>query len=63
MSMTIDECITILKNEKKCVTLSALCDRHCENCNLVMDPDQIIEAYNCAIHILNNIDKNKKVML
>ena len=52
--MTFEECIDILSNEKECVRLAAYCDRKCEACALVRDPDDIIEALDKAIRCVNH---------
>lgn len=52
--MTRQRAIDILSNELKCVERNddVNCDRKCESCDLVMDADEIKDAYNFAIKIL-----------
>jgi hypothetical protein len=49
--MKIEEVISILENEKKCVEIaeSGKCDRNCAKCEIVMDSKQILNAYEIAI--------------
>ena len=48
---TIDKVIEVLKVEMECVKRE-YCDRHCENCDLLMKTEDVIEAYNNALHYL-----------
>ena len=55
--MSTKELITIIKNEKQCVQRAAgifgkPCNRDCENCDLIMDSTDIIEAYNQILTML-----------
>ena len=51
--LTIDEVMFILKNEQKCVGRAIFdCDRNCFNCDLVLDDEEILEAYEKALEIL-----------
>lgn len=55
--MLIKELINIIKTEKQCVQRASgifgtPCNRDCENCDLVMDSTDIIEAYNQILTML-----------
>lgn len=50
--MTNDRAIEIIKNEAKCV--SSNCDRDCSKCKLVLDANDILEAFSLAIKALTN---------
>lgn len=58
--MTNTEVIKILENERECVYRAKYCNRHCNTCDLVMKDIDIIEAYDKAIHQINNISKYRK---
>ena len=55
--MDKSEIIKILRNEKLCVKTAEVCDRECEKCPLVMDSGKIIEAYDLAIEMLSNQER------
>ena len=57
--MTRQRAIDILSNELKCIERNdgVNCDRKCESCDLVMDADEIKDAYNFAIKILEQEDE------
>ena len=59
--MTIQRIHDIMKNELRCVQRNELkeCDRDCSKCDLLMDTDEIIQAYNDVLKILERI-KNLK---
>ena len=52
--MTKDRAIEIIKTERLCVLKNEnkSCDRDCAKCDLVMETDEIIEAYNMAVEAL-----------
>lgn len=54
--MTDNEIIKVLKNETECIKrqVGKICDnkRDCKTCDLVMDDDDVIFAYNKAISVL-----------
>ena len=50
--MTIDKAMEIVKNEQKCVLRAATCDRKCENCDLLRDTEDILEAYDIALNAM-----------
>ena len=52
--MSIEEAIKIIETEWKCIDRNdgIHCDRKCENCDLVMEVNDIREAYNMAINAL-----------
>lgn len=43
----------LMHTELACV--SRECDRHCENCDLVQDRDELIAAFNEAIRVLETV--------
>lgn len=50
----MDEVINVLQNERACVIRASMpfgCERDCENCDLLMDSERIIEAYDKAIEV------------
>lgn len=59
--MTIQRIHDIMENELQCVQRNELkeCDRDCGKCDLLMDTDEIIQAYNDVLKILERI-KNLK---
>jgi len=56
--MTDERAINVLLNEKTCVLRQSVgdCDRECEKCDLVLDDEEIIEAYNHAILAIQKKD-------
>ena len=51
--MTNERAIEVIKIEKKCVLRNMRgCDRKCENCDLVMESEDILLAYDIAIMAL-----------
>ena len=55
--MTIQRIHDIMENELRCVQRAAVnaCDRNCKECDLLMDTDEIIQAYNDVLKILERI--------
>lgn len=53
--MTNEEAIEIIHTEWKCVDRNdgIHCDRKCEECDLVLDVEEIRQAYNMAISALS----------
>jgi hypothetical protein len=49
-----------MKNELECVKQADKCDRHCENCPLVMETEDIIEVYEWIIASLKAARELKK---
>ena len=47
--MNIDKAILIMRNELECVKSADECDRHCEDCPLAMEAEDIIECYEWII--------------
>lgn len=54
--MLISQVIEILKNEMECVRRANSCDRQCQNCDLVRDDTEILDAYNAAIYALELLE-------
>ena len=54
--MTPKEAIECLKNEKLCILIADKneCTRECSKCDLVMETDTLLTAYNMAIEALEN---------
>ena len=50
----IDKALEVMKNELMCVEAADKCDRHCEDCPLVMEAEDIIEAYKWIIKLLED---------
>lgn len=48
-SVMISKAIEVMKNELECVKRADKCDRHCEDCPLMMDAEDIIEVYEWII--------------
>ena len=61
----IANAIKVIEVERECV--GRQCDRDCGRCDLVMEMEEILEAYNTAIsalkEFLNMIDKKKNGIL
>lgn len=51
--MTTEHAIDVLKNEERCIANSCRCDRQCQNCELVLPDNEILEAYELAIRSLS----------
>lgn len=49
-----------MKNELECVKRADECDRHCEDCPLVMDAEDVIEVYEW---IIKGLEKKKLLQL
>ena len=47
--MNIEKVILIMRNELECVKSADECDRHCEDCPLAMEAEDIIECYEWII--------------
>ena len=58
--MTDNEIIKIIENERKCVCRANTCNRHCYTCDLVMNDEDIIRAYDEVLHILKHNSKYRK---
>ena len=56
--MTDERAINVLLNEKTCVLWQSAgkCDRECGKCDLVLDDEEIVEAYNHAILAIQRKD-------
>ncbi len=57
--MELDEVIATLENEVKCVQRNEAgkCDRHCEDCDLVLPTEQVLDAYAVAIVKLKKLNR------
>ena len=55
--MTITRIRELLYIERECLirNINKECDRHCESCNLVQDDIELMEMYDSAIDILNEM--------
>ena len=58
--MTDNEIIKIIENERECVCRANVCNRNCYTCDLVMNDEDIIEAYDKVLHILKYNSKYRK---
>lgn len=50
--MEIKEVVEIIGKEKACVERGGNCNRKCDECDLVMDAEKILEAYDTTIKAL-----------
>lgn len=57
--MNIEKAILIMRNELECAKSTDECDRHCEDCPLVMEAEDIIECYEW---IIDQMEKQKKIV-
>ena len=57
--MNIEKAILIMRNKLECVKSADECDRHCEDCSLVMEAEDIIECYEW---IIDQMEKQKKIV-
>lgn len=57
MKKNIEKIIKILRTEEFCVKIANadICDRKCEECPLVMNSEDIIEAYEKTVEILKKM--------
>ena len=55
--MDYSRVVEILRIEQECVSRNngVNCDRDCANCDLVLDAEEILEAYTIAIGVFNNL--------
>lgn len=62
--MGINRIIEIFNIEKQCIkrNIGKDCDRDCGNCDLVLEDEELLTAYNLAISILKTIHGDRKVM-
>ena len=51
--MTKQEILTGLRIERECVSRN--CDRDCANCDIVQERDWLLEVYDNAIKLIENI--------
>ena len=51
----------IIKRERECVLRAKSCDRNCGDCDLIMPEDEIVNAYNKALDLLEKQEKAEKV--
>lgn len=56
--MNLEQIREILKTEYKCVSRND-CDRDCGKCDLVMDSEQILEAYSIVLQLFNQLESLK----
>lgn len=55
--MEINEILRGLRIERECVSRD--CDRDCVNCDIVQEQDWLLQVYDGAIHILEELNDNK----
>ncbi len=55
--MNYSRVLEILRTERECVSRNdgTNCDRDCANCDLVLDAEEILEAYTIAIGVFDNL--------
>ena len=54
--MSITRVLEIMENEMECVRRADTCGRDCGKCDLVMDTNELLEAYELAVWALEEID-------
>ena len=54
--MTKQEVLNGLRIERECVSRD--CDRNCANCDIVQERDWLLEVYDSAIALIENIKSN-----
>lgn len=59
MAMPDRRAVELMHTELACV--SRECDRHCENCDLVQDRDELIAAFHEAIRVLETVENATKL--
>ena len=59
MSMTREEAIDILENEKMCVNNETCQREECATCSLVMDKDKILTALDMALSALRPVSREQ----
>ena len=59
MSMTREEAIDILENEKMCVNNETCQREECATCSLVMDKDKILTALDMALTALRPVSREQ----
>lgn len=52
MVKTNEDAIRVIQNERNCVIRASTCNRDCSNCDLVLDENDILSAYDAAIEAL-----------
>ena len=57
--MTRQEVLTGLRIERECVSRD--CNRDCANCDIVQERDWLIDVYNGAIQLLEELDGTNKI--
>ena len=60
--MSNEEAIKIIQNERNCVIRASACNRDCANCDLVLDENKILLAYDKAIEALLKDMRREKFM-
>jgi len=60
--MGINRIIEIFEVEKQCIkrNIGKDCNRDCSNCDLVLEDEELLTAYNLAISILKTIQVIEK---
>lgn len=56
------EVINILRNEQTCVKAAGTCDRDCGSCPLVKPTEDILEAYETAIRMLESSSAQPEII-
>lgn len=56
--ITTERAIEVIKNEAMCV--SSDCDRDCAKCRLVLDANEILEAFSLAIKLMSEHEADKE---
>lgn len=51
--MEITNVIKIIETERECISRQQ-CDRQCQNCDLVMNSKDILDAYDYILELLEN---------
>ena len=54
-----------MRNERLCVVRASTinhCNRDCQNCDLLLPTDEILEAYDCVIGIIDNLKRKQELV-
>lgn len=60
--MCLDTVIEVVENEKECIMRADSCGRDCARCDLVRPTEEILEAYEFVLDVLEHL-RNPNEML
>lgn len=62
--MELNRIEQIMRNERLCMFARAStinsCNRDCANCDLLLPTNEILEAYDCVIKIIDNLKREQE---